>query len=221
MKEAADRAMSLQPELGEAWLAQGVYRYRVLRDFKGALQSYEEALRRLPNSAFVLQQMAHLERRLGQADVAQKHYQAAARLDPRNIGILLTLADTFQSVRRYDEARAILDRALEMAPGNEAALGLKALTFQAEGRLNEAAENLAKAPANSQDEAVTFARAAQFYYERRFDEAIVQIQQHTPAEFANDPRIMTLPRLLSEICRSRRRGACYLYARCCSDEANA
>src|SRR5262249_43613600 len=60
-----------------------------------------------------------------------------------------------------------------------------------EGRLNEAAEILAKAPANSQDEAVTFARAAQFYYERRFDEAIVQIQQHTPPEFANDPRIMT------------------------------
>ncbi len=35
VKEAADRAMSLQPELGEAWLAQGVYRYRVLRDFQG------------------------------------------------------------------------------------------------------------------------------------------------------------------------------------------
>ena len=89
VKEAADRAMSFQPELGEAWLAQGVYRYRVLRDFHGALESYKEALRRLPNSAFVLQQMAHLERRLGQADVAQKHYQAAAQLDPRNIGILL------------------------------------------------------------------------------------------------------------------------------------
>ena len=91
VKEAADRAMSFQPELGEAWLAQGVYRYRVLRDFHGALESYKEALRRLPNSAFVLQQMAHLERRLGQADVAQKHYQAAAQLDPRNIGILLNL----------------------------------------------------------------------------------------------------------------------------------
>jgi TolB-like protein/Tfp pilus assembly protein PilF len=192
VKEAADRAMSLQPDLGEAWLAQGVYRYRVLRDFKGALQSYEEALRRLPNSAFVLQQMAHLERRLGQIDVALKHYRAAAQLDPSNIGILLTLADTFESVRRYDEARAVLDRALEMVPGNEAALGVKALTFQAEGRLNEAAEILAKAPAKSQDEVLTFARAAQFYDERRFDAAIVQIQQQTPAAFANDPRIMTL-----------------------------
>jgi TolB-like protein/class 3 adenylate cyclase/Tfp pilus assembly protein PilF len=192
VKEAADRAMSLQPELGEAWLAQGVYRYRVLRNFKGALQSYEEALRRLPNNAFVLQQMAHLERRLGQADVAQKHYQAAAQLDPRNIGILLTLADTFQTVRRYDEARAVVDRALEISPGNEAALGEKALTFQAEGRLNEAAEILAKAPANSQDEVLTMARALQLYYERRFDDAIAQIQQKTPAAVANDPRTMTL-----------------------------
>src|SRR5262249_29130446 len=122
VKEAADRAMSLQPELGEAWVAQGVYRYRVLRDFQGALQSYEEALRRLPNNAFVLQQMAHLERRLGQADVAQKHYQAAAQLDPRNIGILLTLADTLQTARRYDESQALYDRVLEMSPGNDAVL---------------------------------------------------------------------------------------------------
>src|SRR5258707_8292334 len=119
VKEAAERAMSLQPELGETWLAQGVYRYRVLRDFKGALQSYEEALRRLPNSAFVLEQMAHLERRLGQFDVAQKHYQAAAQLDPRNIGVLLTLADSFQTVRRFDETRTVFDRVLEMSPGNE------------------------------------------------------------------------------------------------------
>ena len=192
VKDAADRAISLQPELGEAWLAKGVYRYRVLRDFQGALQSYEEARRRLPNSALVLAQMAHLERRLGQADVAQKHYQAAAQLDPRNIDILLTLADSFQSIRRYDEARRIVDRVLEMSPGNEAALAVKALSFQAQGRLNEAAEILAKAPPNSQNEALTFARAIQLYDERRFDEAIVQVQQSTPAEYANDPRTMTL-----------------------------
>jgi len=180
-------AVRLDPQF-----AQGVYRYRVLRDFKGALQSYQEALRRLPNSAFVLDQMAHLERRLGQIDEAQKHYHAAAQLDPRNIGILLTLGDTIQSVHRFDEARTVFDRALEMSPGNEGALAGKALSLQGEGRLNEAAEVLAKAPANSQDEALAIARALQLYCERRFDAAIVQIQQNTPVAFANDPRTMTL-----------------------------
>ena len=87
------------------------------------------------------------------------------------------MADTFQTVRRYDEARAVVDRALEISPGNEAGLGEKALTFQAEGRLKEAAEILAKAPANSQDEVLTMARALQLYYERRFDDAIAQIAE--------------------------------------------
>jgi TolB-like protein/Tfp pilus assembly protein PilF/class 3 adenylate cyclase len=192
VKEAADRAISLQPELGEAWLAQGVYRYRVLRDFQGALQSYEEALRRLPNSALVLDQMAHLDRRLGKFDAAQKHYQAAAELDPRNIGILLTLADTLQTAHRYDEARTVLDRALEISPGNESALGAKAFNFQAQGRLKEAAEMLAKAPADSENETLTAARALQLYLERRFDEAIAYIHQKIPASVANDPRLITL-----------------------------
>ncbi|HWY39433.1 MAG TPA: tetratricopeptide repeat protein, partial [Chthoniobacterales bacterium] len=176
VKEEADRGIALQPELGEAWLAQGVYRYRILRDFQGALQSYEEALRRLPNSAFVLEQMAHLERRLGQIDAAQKNYQAAAQLDPRNIGVLLTLADNFSSARRFDEAQTILDRVLEISPGNEGALTSKASIFQGEGRLKEAAEVLAKAPANSQDEGIAIQRAIQLYDERRFGEAIVDIQ---------------------------------------------
>jgi TolB-like protein/Tfp pilus assembly protein PilF len=192
VKDAADRAISLQPDLGEAWLAQGVYRYRILRDFQGALQSYEEALRRLPNSALVLDQMAHLERRLGHVDVAQKHYQAAAQLDPRNVDILLTLADTLQTVRRYDEARAVVDRALEISPGNESALAAKAFSFQVQGRLKEAAEVLAKAPGNSANEALTVGRALQLYLERRFDEAIACIQEKLPASVANDPRTITL-----------------------------
>jgi TolB-like protein/Tfp pilus assembly protein PilF/class 3 adenylate cyclase len=188
VKEAADRAIALQPELGEAWLAQGVYRYRVLRDFQGALQSYEEALRRLPNSAFVLEQMAHLERRLGQFDAAQKRYEAAAQLDPRNIGILSTLADTLQTVRRFDEAQTALDRVLEISPGNESVLAAKAGIFQGQGRLKEASEVLAKIPANSQDDAVNIQRAFQLYDERRFDAAIVYIQHNMPPSLANDPR---------------------------------
>jgi len=41
VKEAADRASALAPEAGESWIAQGAYRYRVLRDFAGAVTAYE------------------------------------------------------------------------------------------------------------------------------------------------------------------------------------
>ncbi|HWY40075.1 MAG TPA: hypothetical protein VNX27_04700, partial [Chthoniobacterales bacterium] len=56
------------------------------------------------------------------------------------------------------------------------------------GRLKEAAEVLAKAPANSQDEGIAIQRAIQLYDERRFGEAIVDIQHDMPAFVANDPR---------------------------------
>lgn len=191
VKEGADRAIALQPELGEAWLAQGVYRYRVLRDFQGALQSYEEALRRLPNSAFVLEQMAHLERRLGRFDAAQKHYEAAAKLDPRNIGILSTVADTLQTMRRFDEAETVLNRILEISPGNESVLASKAAILQGQGRLKEAAEVLAKIPVNSQDDGVSIQRFVQLYDERRFDAAIVYVQHNLSPSMANDPRTIT------------------------------
>ena len=190
VKEPADRALALQPELGEAWLAQGVYRYRVLRDFPSALQSYTEALKRLPNSSLVFEQMAHLERRLGRPDAAEKHYRAAAQLDPRNIEILFTLSDLLNSVRRFDEAGATLDRILQISPGNETAYATKALQFQAEGRMKESATELSKVAANSNDDNVTLARFLQFYYERRFDAAIAQLES-SPARIKEDPRSIT------------------------------
>src|SRR5262249_54589027 len=42
VKQAAEEAMALQPDLAEAWVALGAYRYRVLRDFAGALKAFEE-----------------------------------------------------------------------------------------------------------------------------------------------------------------------------------
>ena len=42
VKEAADRAMALAPEAGESWIAKGSYRYRVLRDFDGAVAAYRK-----------------------------------------------------------------------------------------------------------------------------------------------------------------------------------
>jgi TolB-like protein/Tfp pilus assembly protein PilF len=191
VKEEADRAIQLQPELGEAWLAQGVYRYRVLRDFEGALKSYEEALRRLPNSALVLEQMGHLERRLGRYDAALKHYQTAGQLDPRNIGLLLTIADMYLALRRFDQAQAAIDRILEISPGNEHALASKANYFQTEGRLKEAGEALAQAPANSNEQDIIIGRIFLLFNERQFDAAIDEIEHKTPKELADDPRTIT------------------------------
>jgi len=192
VKKAADEAIALQPQLGEAFVAQGVYRYRVLRDFPGALQFYVEALKRLPNSSLVLEQMAHVERRLGQWDAAEKHYQGAVELDPRNVEVLTALAEFLHSLRRFNEAEAMLNRVLQISPGDEGALTWKALNFQSEGRLTDSAEELKKIAANSPDEYAAVARMLQFDYERRFNEVIDWLKSSAPRDMANDPRTITI-----------------------------
>ena len=120
VKEAADRALALAPELGEAWLAQGTYRWRVLNDAAAALQAYREAERRLPNSALVREYMAYAERRLSRWRDAEAHLARAIELDPRNTRLWTNLAyDILWPLGRAAEAHAAYDRALEISPDNE------------------------------------------------------------------------------------------------------
>ena len=65
VKRAADTALQLQPRLAEAQLAQGIYRYRVLRDFAGAQQAFEAAARQAPNDQSAWQLLGLVERRQG------------------------------------------------------------------------------------------------------------------------------------------------------------
>ena len=178
VKEAADRAIGLQPELGEAWIAQGAYRYRVREDFADALHTYNEAKKRLPNSSFVLQNIAYVERRLGLWSEAEAHFKKAAELDPRNVAMFVEVGiELFNDLRRFDDAQAALDRALKISPGNEIAIAGKATIFRSQGRLEQAAKQLALIPPDSADDEVVLARMLQAEYERRFDAAIALIEQ--------------------------------------------
>jgi len=178
VKQAADKAMAIQPDLAEAWIAQGAYRYRVLRDFPGALQAYDEGRKRLPNLSLVYQYMAYVERRLNRWKDAEEHYKKAAELDPQNFQVFVSMGgELLNYLRRFKEAHAALDRALEISPGAEGALANKANLFQSEGRLQEAAATLARVPPDSTDDLVVLIRATQASFERHFDDAIAILQR--------------------------------------------
>jgi serine/threonine protein kinase/tetratricopeptide (TPR) repeat protein len=180
VKETADRAMELRPDLGEAWLAQGQYRIAVLRDRRGALQAYQEAEKYLPNSGLVNEYMCSVEVRLGHWREAEVHLLRATELDPRNVRLWAKNAQqVFQPLRRWADAQAAIDRALEIAPNDEEAITVKADNFQSEGRLDEAAELLARLPKDSTDPYVLNLRAWQAMCERKFDAAVFWTEQAT------------------------------------------
>jgi TolB-like protein/Tfp pilus assembly protein PilF len=188
VKEATDRAVALAPEAGESWIAQGAYRYRILRDFPGAITAYKQAQARLPNNSYLLQNLAYVQRRLGVWQEAEATIKKALELDPRDFQLLDSIGGEFYVyLRRFDDARATLDRALEISPDSAVARASKANVFQYEGRLNEAAQELARIPADTTDNFVVPVQISQAMYERDFDRAIRLIEQKLNSLPAGQP----------------------------------
>jgi serine/threonine protein kinase/Flp pilus assembly protein TadD len=134
-KNAADRALALDPNLPETHLALGFYRYYGQRDFTGGLAEFQQAEKGLPNDVDIINAIALVQRRLGHWEEAIDRFRRVVELDPRNTIAYISLATTYGSLRRFPEALATLDRVLAWEPTNELALGLKASVFWATGDL--------------------------------------------------------------------------------------
>ena len=87
-RRAAETALTLEPNLGEALHAKGYYHYGCLKDYDTAVRYYEQARQFLPNSSRIPESLAYVGRRRGQWDRSESHFHEAERLDPRNVNVL-------------------------------------------------------------------------------------------------------------------------------------
>src|SRR2546429_605166 len=140
---AAETALTLQPNLGEAVLAKGRYHYSCLKDYDMAVRYFEQARPLLPNSSQIPESLAYLERRRGQWDRSEAYFNEAERLDPRNMRLLSEHAESYVMLRRFPEALRKLDQVLNIVPDDVNTLVFKAAIAQAEGDLPRAAALLA------------------------------------------------------------------------------
>jgi TolB-like protein/Tfp pilus assembly protein PilF len=170
-KEAADTAVRLDPNSGEGYFAQGVYRYRILGDFDGALAAFTEAQHRLPNDSQVLQFISFIKKRQGRWPEAIDYLQRALVLDPRDANAIVELASDYEYLRKFSEARTLIDRALSIIPTNPLFLALKGETYQSEGNLDAASQLLDPLPLRPEDTYVFSIRLRQFYFRREFEKA--------------------------------------------------
>jgi len=177
IKLASDNAIRLQPGLSEAQRAEGLYRYRVLRDFAGAESLFTAVTLKSPNDKEAWQALGFVERREGKWASGMVHLERAAQLDPLDAGLMVVIGgETLQNLRRFDEAHAWLDRSLALAPRNPLALVYKASIYQAQGRLVDAARLLDSIPTEVLDTGLVLALGQQRLYERRFTDAIVELK---------------------------------------------
>jgi TolB-like protein/class 3 adenylate cyclase len=142
-RQAAETALTLQPDLGEAVLAKGYYHYFCLNDHATALGYFARARQFLPNSSQIPEALAYIARRQGRWDESETYFNEAERLDPRNVTMLNQHAVSYVMLRRFSEGVRKLDQVLNITPDDVDTLAQKAAVAQAEGDLPRAAANLA------------------------------------------------------------------------------
>src|SRR5437867_6980183 len=125
-RQAAETALTLQPNLGEALLAKGYYHYACLKDYDSAMRYYEQARQFLPNSSRILESLAYVARRRGQWDRSESYFNEAEQLDPRNVNLITQHAVHYLMLRRYPEALRKFDQVLDITPGDVDTLAEKA-----------------------------------------------------------------------------------------------
>jgi TolB-like protein/class 3 adenylate cyclase/Tfp pilus assembly protein PilF len=166
-RQAAETALTLQPNLGEAVVAKGYYHYACLKDYDTAVRYFEQARPLLPNSSRIPESLAYLTRRRGQWDRSESYFNEAERLDPRNVTLLNEHASSYILLRRFPEALRKLDQVLDITPDDADTLAVKAGIAQAEGDLPRAAALLAQLHPNADDSYVLETQVYQEILERR------------------------------------------------------
>src|SRR6266487_559793 len=142
-RQAAETALTLQPNLGEALVAKGYYHYACLKDYDTAVRYFEQARQLLPNSSRIPESLAYLTRRRGQWAQSEAYFNEAGQLDPRNVKLLSQHALSYIALRRFPEAVRKLDQVLDIMPDDLDTLAEKAAIAQAQGDLRRASALLA------------------------------------------------------------------------------
>jgi TolB-like protein/Tfp pilus assembly protein PilF len=166
-RQAAETALTFQPNLGEALIAKGQYHYACLKDYDTAVRYFEQARRLLPNNSRISECLANVTRKRGQRDESEMYFDEAERLDPRNVSILSNHARSYIHFRRFPEALRKLDQVLNIIPDDVDTLWKKAIIAQAEGDLPRAAALLVPLHPTADDFSVLEAQVYQAILERR------------------------------------------------------
>jgi TolB-like protein/integral membrane sensor domain MASE1/class 3 adenylate cyclase/tetratricopeptide (TPR) repeat protein len=166
-RQAAETALTLQPNLGEAVLAKGHYYYACLKDYDTAVRYFEQARQFLPNNSRIPMSLALVARRRGQWDRSEHYFDEAERLDPRNVSLITQHAISYIALRRFPEALRKLDQVLDITPDDVDTLATKAAIAQAEGDLSRASAFLAPLRPAADDTKALEGQVYQAILERR------------------------------------------------------
>jgi len=186
--EAAQRAISLDPQLGEAHLATGYVAYWGRRDYATGMKEFEVARKLLPNNPDVSIAIGSICRRRGDWATAIEEFKRAASLDPRDAQLWSESGYLLGFSRRYGEALQAMERALTIQPDYwDALCGGALLALASDGDIARANAFIARVPASVDPQGqVRFVRYRVALRTRDFAKAVA-VLEGAPDLILTDP----------------------------------
>ena len=180
-KKAVDRALILNPDLPEAYVAYGWYYYHGLLEYEKALKQFETAMDLGLNSAFLYSGIGAVQRRQGRMEAAAVNFLKAVELDPRDPEMYYAVGGTYMLLRRYEEAERHLNKALSLGPDQMYIyLAKMFLYLRWDGDLQKARAVVAAAEQNVVSVRDPFYIEMNYYmniYENRFEEILSSLSK--------------------------------------------
>jgi TolB-like protein/Tfp pilus assembly protein PilF len=116
-RAAADRALSLSPELVAAHLARGFLLLNADFDWRGAETEFRRAVELAPNDGFAKYNLGIQLATLGEVEQAVELTHQALATEPLRAASYNTLAGYLSGLNRLDEGERAIRRAIELQPG--------------------------------------------------------------------------------------------------------
>ena len=182
---AAQKALEIDPTLGEAYATLADVKESFDWDFEGAERDHQKAIALAPNYATAHQWYGELLRKLGRSDEAIAELQRARELDPLSLVINASLGQTLFYAGRYDEAILQLRKVLEINATFASAHGMLGRCYTMKEMYGEAIAEHQKAIALSNGGyfelgglAITLAKSGKRNEARKIREQLTDRQKH-------------------------------------------
>jgi len=137
-RDAANRALSLEPNLPEALAVRAKMQLGFDFDWKGAAETLRTALALAPTNVGLLISAGNLALAEGDAERATPLYRQAVTLDPVNPAARSNLAQNLVVTRHFAEAEAEYPRVVELNPAAPYAHAGLGLSYLLQGKFEEA-----------------------------------------------------------------------------------
>src|SRR5881396_1491244 len=174
---AAETALRLQPNLGEAVSAKAFYHYVFVKDYDTAVRYFEQAARLLPSDSRIPEALAFVERRRGHWEQSDAYFNRAERLDTRNARIIGQHAVLYKMLRRFPDAVRKYEDVLNITPDDPQPVARQAAIFQAMGDLPRASALLTPLYSRADDGGTMNTQVYQAILERRTASIIPRLKE--------------------------------------------